>query len=152
MIVIRFLLVFVITSTGLISYSQDSTLLKPNGGEDRRVHPFTHIYSADSACQLIVDQEPCFGCCNGNSFFNLQVSCTENESYSPFSDLSISIYSRWGDLIVSSSDPTHLDWTGQTKHDSQVPSGTYYWIVSYKDRSSDSKELLNASGYLTVIR
>jgi len=135
-----------------ISYAQDSTLLKPNGGEDRKIHPYTNIYAADSSCRLVVDQEPCFGCCNGNSFFNLEISCDEDVATKPFRDLSISIYSRWGDLVVSSLDPTQLNWTGETKHGTQVPSGTYFWVVSYKDYSSDSKELISVNGYLTVIR
>ena len=76
----------------------------------------------------------------------------QNESLKPIvgtdvKSFTLSIYNRWGNLILSSSDPS-LSWNG-TFNEEPLNSGAYAYMLEiiYKDGSSEIK-----SGNITIIR
>lgn len=60
----------------------------------------------------------------------------------------VGIYNRWGDLVWEGDnyDNTNIVFTGKSKNDGELPSGTYYYKVDFK--SGHRQE----SGYLVIKR
>lgn len=60
----------------------------------------------------------------------------------------IDIYDRWGLLIFEGVGPDN-DWTGRTMAGEEVPTGTYYYVIT----ASDAKgKPYNTKGFVTLIR
>jgi gliding motility-associated-like protein len=53
------------------------------------------------------------------------------------------IYNRWGRKVFETDNPK-IDWNG-----AGLSSGTYYWVINYKEGNEDKKFL---NGYVTLVR
>lgn len=65
-----------------------------------------------------------------------------------FSYQSVIIYNRWGSKVYESKDNSH-NWDGKTTAGTDVPAGTYYYII-HRDASCGENEL--EKGYVTLMR
>lgn len=63
-------------------------------------------------------------------------------------NFNLQVYNRWGELVWESQDPTS-SWDG-TYRGVLVPSGTYSWVLSAKNKIND--DMYEYSGFLNVIR
>ena len=60
----------------------------------------------------------------------------------------VEIFNRWGELVWESFDPK-AEWDGYFGF-TKVPTGSYAWRISYKDRDSDGRKY--HTGYINVLR
>jgi gliding motility-associated-like protein len=58
------------------------------------------------------------------------------------------VFNRWGQLIFNSN-LLEINWNGKTSNGSQVPNGTYFWIVDYTDINGVEN---NLKGYVTILK
>lgn len=58
------------------------------------------------------------------------------------------IYNRWGEMMFLSDNQQNLYWDGKYK-EKEVPEGTYYWIVNYKNSLN---ERISKEGALFLVR
>jgi gliding motility-associated-like protein len=65
-----------------------------------------------------------------------------------FENFQLVVYNRWGELIWESKDARE-SWNG-TYNNSIVPSGTYIWKISFKEKDNDGKSFF--TGFLNVLR
>ena len=65
-----------------------------------------------------------------------------------FPDNEVAIVNRWGDEVFRA-EPYQNDWRG-TWNGSELPGGTYYYILKYVDPSTGERETYN--GPLTIVR
>jgi gliding motility-associated-like protein len=65
-----------------------------------------------------------------------------------FSDYNLTIFNRWGQLLFSSKNAS-VGWDGRFKNEDQ-PTGTYVWILSYKDILTGKK--MQKNGILVLLR
>ncbi len=64
---------------------------------------------------------------------------------------SMEVFNRWGQLVFESTNPL-LGWNGGLDNSgARVPDGTYFYVVSFKDRCSD-EPLTTHTGHVTLLR
>ena len=63
--------------------------------------------------------------------------------------MKVQIYNRWGQLIFKS-DQLNQGWDGRTTAGVSCSDGTYYYIVSYKEKSESDWE--TSTGYISLLR
>ncbi|MEO8588813.1 MAG: gliding motility-associated C-terminal domain-containing protein, partial [Flavobacteriales bacterium] len=63
----------------------------------------------------------------------------------------LKIYDRWGDKVFNSN-TMGLGWNGRRDNDDgEVPDGTYFVIVTYKEFCSNDPEVTH-TGHVTLLR
>ena len=68
-----------------------------------------------------------------------------------WTDITLQVYSRWGNLVFESYDPYYLIWDGGNNGGGYyVPDGTYYWTFSGRKINSTIVEELG--GHVTIFR
>lgn len=72
---------------------------------------------------------------------------TQRNTLDPFL---LQIYSRWGQLIFSTTDP-ETGWDG-TNHGDPCPSDVYYYLIKYNTGNQESSEISTKRGTVTLIR
>ena len=61
------------------------------------------------------------------------------------------IYNRWGQVMYSANNPA-IGWDGGLDNgSSKVPDGTYYYIITFKDRCSQ-QPVATHTGHVTLVR
>ena len=75
---------------------------------------------------------------------NFIIFCADSD----FSENTIEIYDRWGQLVYESKNYDN-NWTGQTPFGEELPEGAYYYILEYKDPNGN---LLQKKGSITLLR
>ena len=67
-------------------------------------------------------------------------------------DFEMEIYNRWGQVMFRSTNVTN-GWNGgvDNQTSAKVPDGTYYYVISFKDRCSDEPRT-ERTGHVTVLR
>ncbi len=73
-------------------------------------------------------------------FLPVKIECIEKAD--------IVIYSRWGQEIYKSFDLLK-GWNGGTTSGSEVPEGTYYWIINYYQEDGNQS---NLKGFVTLLK
>ena len=64
-----------------------------------------------------------------------------------YSTAKVEIFNRWGSKLWESLSPSIENWDG-TYQGSDLPSGTYYYIISF----DDSENRVPLSGPVTIVR
>lgn len=65
-----------------------------------------------------------------------------------FPEIELAVYNRWGDQVYASGIEYRNDWDGfWDKKASDLPDGTYYWIVKFNDGLSPDR-----AGYVYLLR
>lgn len=68
-----------------------------------------------------------------------------------WTDISLQVYNRWGNLVFESYDPYYLIWDGSNMGSSYyVPDGTYYW--SFTGRKINTTIVEELQGHVTIFR
>jgi gliding motility-associated-like protein len=62
--------------------------------------------------------------------------------------INFQVYDRWGVLVFGSQDDVLPNWDGKYQG-LAVPSGTYYYIIRYRNTANKNYEVL---GYITVLQ
>jgi len=79
----------------------------------------------------------------GNNVFNIYI---KGEDY-----YDLTIYDRWGVKVFESKDK-NIDWNGQVfNNGTDCPSGSYFYVLTYRFKSSETKESI-LNGTVTLIR
>ncbi len=64
------------------------------------------------------------------------------------SNLDISIYTRWGEILAEKSGPS-IYWDGETKNGIKASEGTYYYVLAYTTKDGHT---INTKGFITLTR
>jgi gliding motility-associated-like protein len=65
-------------------------------------------------------------------------------------DFEVRIYNRWGELVYQSENPD-FQWDG-TYNGKEAPLGTYPFVINFRSSTSDTGEILEERGGVTIIR
>lgn len=76
---------------------------------------------------------------DNDAFF---IDCLDNN----YPDNNVTIYNRWGDVVYTAA-PYGNDWKGQNKNDTDLPAGTYFYIIDLTPDGKNCKQ-----GYITIIK
>ena len=120
--------------------------------------PGTYILQAFNDCETVTDTllvKPCQVCeIQAPNVFSPNGD-GHNDRLPFFSNCEVlsfqlKIFSRWGELLFESSDPT-LTWDGSSRGQNH-PAGTYVWVVSWEGLENNQPKSFTQTGSVALIR